>query len=221
MSSEATHNTLIGIDAGNVVFQSLCCYVLTTIYRQSRVKKIQQLYLINLAATEIFANFVLLTRDVVNLKVHLLQPGKVRDVYKTFFWCINMFYVTGVSYVYICAMFYITGDRLCLVMFPMSYRSRMTIKRAKVLILSTWVIGIAIGIGFFVFTYFKFDYVRKKAKISKKMSVYVLSSLYATYLIFATITYILIFLRYLLIEKRLNSYNGVVNNRPSTTVRRQ
>ena len=217
MSSETTRNTLIGIDAGNVVFQSLCCYVLTTIYRQSRVKKTQQLYLINLAAIETFSNALLMARDVVNLKVGRLQPGKVRDVHKTFFWCMNMFYVTGVSYVYLSAMFCITGDRLCLVLFSSNYRCKMTIKRAKRLILSTWVIGIGIGIGFFMLTYFKFDYVRKEAKISKIMSVYVLSTLYAVYLVFVVVAYVSITLKYLIIERRMSLSQAAISHRPSTT----
>ena len=68
MSNWYTRSTLIGIDVGNVVFQIICCYLITTIYRKSQLKKTQQLYLINLAAIEAFANTFLMVRDVVNLK---------------------------------------------------------------------------------------------------------------------------------------------------------
>ena len=129
MSTEATRNILISIDAGNIVFQTLCCYLLTSIYRTSRHKTPQQLYLINLAGVEVFANAFLLARDVVNQNV---QRGTVKtsseDMFKKFFWCMNMFYVTGVSYLYVSAMFYLTADRLCIVVFQSTYQCKMTIR---------------------------------------------------------------------------------------------
>ena len=47
------------------------------------------------------------------------------------FWCMNMGYVTGVSYVYISAMFFITGDRLCLVLFPLMYKRYWNVRTAQ------------------------------------------------------------------------------------------
>ena len=206
MSNWTTRSTLIGVDVFNLLFQSLCCYLLTSIYQGSQHKKNQQIYLINLSMVEIFANSFLLVRDVVNLR--RLHPDNSTGVYDTVFWCMNMLYVTGISYVYILAMFYITGDRLGLILCSLKYKWFMNIKKAKKLITWTWVISISIGFFFCLLTYFKFDYVRNKAKISKIMAVYVLSSFYVLYLVFAVISYILIFAKYLITERRLSTSQG-------------
>ena len=79
-----------------------------------------------------------------------------------------------------------------------------------------------IGVGFFLLTFFKFDYVRKEAKISRIMSVYVLSFLYALYSLFAVATYSAISVKYLVAERRLMlSQLQISDNRPTTTATNQ
>ena len=206
MSTWTTRSMLIGIDVFNVLFHSLCFYLLISIYQRSQHKKNQEIYLINLSTAEVISNFFLMVRDVVNLR--RLSPNNSTGVYDTVFWCMNMFYVTGISYVYILAMLYITGDRLALVLCSLKYKWFMNPKRAKKLVVWTWVISISIGFGFCLLTYFKFDYVRNKAKISRIMAVYVLSLFYASYLVFAVTTYVLIVVKYVITQGRLTTSKG-------------
>jgi amino acid transporter len=89
------------------------------------------------------------------------------------------------------------------------------------LIISTWVVWIFTGVGSFLLTFFKFDYVRKEAKISKIMSVYVLSSLYAIFSVFVITSYILIFIKYTFFQKRLHNSQEVGRKRIPTDQQRR
>ena len=101
-SNITTRSILIGLDVFNCIFQVMCCYLLVVILIKSQQKKSQQIYILNLAISELFASLFLTARDVINLM--RLYPENVRlgQIDRTF-WIMNMFFVTAVKYIYISA----------------------------------------------------------------------------------------------------------------------
>ena len=101
-----TKSTLITLDVINIIFQSFCCYILFLLYKKGTRNSCNQLFLLNLAFSELYANVVLSVRDVFNLSIELRND---KHVVRKIFWCLNVYFVTGVSYIYILAMCYVTG----------------------------------------------------------------------------------------------------------------
>ena len=191
MASVKTRNILVALDAINFIFHGMCCYLLISKYLRMGKQSPQQLYLINLAASEILANILLVVRDIVNI----IRPLDylVPSILHTTFWCLNMAFVTGVSYIYILARFFVTGDRLLNVLFYAKYARYWCMGKTWKLIIITWMCNLVISISLSLLTYFKFNYVRYEANISKIMAVYVLTFLHGVFLIFTFFTYCVMF----------------------------
>ena len=194
MSNLTTRNILVAIDVGNCIFLALCFYLLISSYRRREQESPQQLYLVNLAASEILANILLVVRDIINI----IRPLDylVPSILHTTFWCLNMAFVTGVSYIYILARFFVTGDRLLHICLHAKYARYWYISKTWKLIIITWMCNLVISISLSLFTYFNFNYVRYEANISKIMAVYVLTFLHIIFLIFAFFTYFIMFMKY-------------------------
>lgn len=194
MSTINTRISLLALDVGNVFFLTFCCTLLIMKYLKRTHRDPQQLYLINLAASEIVANILLIVRDTANV----IRPvnSKIPSPYHTVFWCLNMAYVSGVSYIYITARFYVTGDRLLHIVLHAKYAQHWTIRRTWKILAVTWFINIFISIGLALLTYFRFDYVRYEAKISRFFAVYILTVVYLLFSVFVVVAYTLMFLNH-------------------------
>ena len=116
-SNATTRSVLIGLDVFNCIFHSLCCYLLAVIFKRSKRKKTQDLYVLNLASSELFASLFLLVRDTINFMRLYPENKRLGEVDRAF-WIMNMFFVTAIQYIYILAMIYITADRFFKVLFP-------------------------------------------------------------------------------------------------------
>ena len=68
------------------------------------------MFVLNLAASELFASMFLLVRDVINLLRLYPEHEKLGTIDRSF-WVMNMFFVTAVQYIYISAMVFIAADR--------------------------------------------------------------------------------------------------------------
>ena len=188
-----TKGTLLTLDIVNILFQSFCSYLLLVIYRRGTRTSCNQLFLLNLAFSEVYANIVLSVRDVFNLCIDLCDD---KDIVRKIFWCINIYFVTGVCYIYISAMFYITGDRLFHILLHFTYNAHWSVEKTIKLIACTWLVNVVLSLTMSLFTFFYFHYVKHEIKLSKILSVYVLSVFYGLFLVFAVATYACMFFKY-------------------------
>lgn len=187
-----TRSVLLALDIINFLFLAFCCYILALRYRRRAYNDPQELYLLNLAASAILANILLIVRDTTNL----LRPldNKIPSDLHTAFWCLNMAFVTGICYILVLARTFVTADRLMHVLLHLTYSQYWNLRKTKKLISITWFSNLSLSLGLSLLTYFKFDYVRYEAKISKMFAVYILTGVYLVFLLFVVIAYTLMFL---------------------------
>ena len=102
----------------------------------------------------------------------------------------------------LCAMFYVTGDRLYTVMAsPNKYRNFWTIRKTWILVLITWLGYVIICIAGVLGTV----YMRMLSFMNQAIMTYVGISLQCLYLVFAIITYSAIFVKYVRSSLKFNS----------------
>lgn len=205
---------LLFIEASNSILHGVGLFLLYTLYkREKRTKESSQsLYLINLAASEFLWNFLFTIRDIVKLFYYF---GYNKTELHKVFWCMSIGNATGVTYINILAMIYLTGDRLLHIALNLKYYRYWNVEKTKILIAVTWVVNILLSVGFAILMYYKFDYMRNEAQISKIMSVYVMTALYSFYLLFALFSYMSMFIRYVKSQRqvrRLAHSNSEENN---------
>lgn len=190
---------LISLDAGNLVFLTVCCYLLIQKYRRKLTKDPQEIYLINLAASEILASFFLLARDAVLIQ-RLFDVQNIKFLERVF-WCLNIAYVSGVAYITIFARFFVTGDRMLHILLSIRYEQYWNVKKTWKLITITWIGNILLSITLAVSMHYHYEYFKKN--IRKIISVYILTILYVAFLVFVIVAYTLMFMRHA--RPRVNS----------------
>ena len=214
-SNLITRSCLLAFDTGNLLFLLLCCYLLISKYNSGRRKNPQQLFLINLATSSILTNLFLMIRDAINVARFDRQSNHnittreyiIQEYYNVHslhgsFWCLNMGYTTGISYIYILARFYLTGDRLLHISLHMRYAQYWNIRKTWKLMIVTWLVGLSISIGLALYMYSDYVYVRLEAKISRMFAIYVLSSIYFVFAVFVVIAYYRMFILYARSKRR-------------------
>lgn len=101
---------------------------------------VQQLYIINLSASEICFSVLWLSYDLPDL-----IPGHKRvniiDLIERYRLYIKICIYSSVVFVFYCIMIYITCDRLVATKFALKYRVYWNRKRAKVLVSATWFVA--------------------------------------------------------------------------------
>lgn len=199
---------LLSIEAGNCLLHVIGLYLLFHVYR-GEPKDTQKLCLINLAFSELMWNSVLVVRDMIKI-FHLL--GYSQNALNTAFWCLSMFLATGVTYINISAMFYLTADRLMQILLHLRYAEYWNVGKTRIVFIITWSFNILLSITALTYTFYNFEYVRHEIKLSKILSVYVMTSLFFIYILFAMFTYFTLFCVYVKSEQkyfRKHSSSGV------------
>ena len=102
----------------------------------------------------------------------------------------------------IVALVFVTGDRLLYIRYNTKYTAYWNIDRVWRLLVVSWSCALSIGIAFSLLMYFKYDYVRFEARINRAMTVYALSVLNTIYLVFAVVSYVIMFLHYSASQRR-------------------
>ena len=141
----------------DIVLHSGGIYLLVSCNRRGR-ESVQQLYIINLSVTEICFSvlwlFVIPISKLVSICDNL--SAIVKDIQHYAIMCIY----TLVAFVFYATMIFITLDRLLAIKFALKYRIYWNIKRAKNLILVTWITGGLLFLSIVMcheFTGFEFD----------------------------------------------------------------
>ena len=126
----------------NVFLHSFGSCVLIYLYNRSR-QKAQQLYLIHLSISECLMNLLESIRIItkfVSLKGYMLHEIEMFRHY------ILIVSFTGVSFVFYIDMIYLTLDRLMVIMLNLKYTKYWNEKKAKYLLLVTWIIAFTIAV---------------------------------------------------------------------------
>lgn len=185
---------VLAIEVGNLLLHSLGFRLLLNLKQN---KENQRLFLLNLTCSEILWNLLLVVRDIYLISKLV---GGASSSY-TALWCLNMAFSTGVTYIYILAMFYLTLDRLLHITLHMRYTQYWCKRNTKILFAITWISNIALSIVLALLTYYELDYVM--TKIHMFVSIYLWTIMNIIYLVFAMVTYLTLFILHLKSERKI------------------
>ena len=175
----------------NFVASTLGVIILTLTDKHPH-KTTQHILLINIAATEGVLNMLRVVYLFLILQgVHFPEPHvRVTNVNIA-----SVFGATGIHYIHHLGMFYLTFDRLLLVIFPFKYNNYCTRGRAKKLLACTWSINLLLSlvlsvvlkyVGYSCFNVVTYDV----------MFTYIPAFFNVVFLLFALIVYSLMFIKF-------------------------
>ena len=188
--------TLNGI---NICLHLFGCCLLQVVYKNGN-KTAQQLYLINLSLNEAITNIFYLSANILLILLYTnFSKNTAGNIWETlgYIFIIN---ITGVYLSYFLAMFYLTCDRLLHVLLNFRYPMYWTINKARKLLIVTCVVNCVISLTFAIINSFIRSMI-VKAKLINSLYNYVPAFLYPIFLIFAPITYITMFFKF--VQSRL------------------
>ena len=145
---------MLTIEIGNILLHSFGLFLLTSLYKR-RHRRSQELYLLNLAWSELLWNIFAAAKDTISML--LLHGDGNNNGLSHAYICINMVGATGINYIHICAMLYFTGDRLFHILLHARYAEYFNTRKIWTLIIGTWVTNIIISITFFLISYFHIE----------------------------------------------------------------
>ena len=128
---------LLFLNLLNVFFHSIGVYLLTSMYPTCK-RRIQQIYLINLSLTECLINLLEICRIISGIIPCKHSHVNIVDESRHYTLIVSF---TGVSIVYYFDMVYLTFDRLMDVALNIKYPIYWNEKKAKYLLMTTWLIG--------------------------------------------------------------------------------
>ena len=167
----------------NVSLHSVGFYLLFCTYKRGS-KTVQKLFLINLSLTECIINFIkflLLADNLIN-----------NDNNEYVIQYVMLVLGSGLYYIYMLTMFFITADRLFGALFPIQYITSVTTSIATRLLIGTWCVNILISVSIAL--------MRKLLTMQVHEIyfplIYVIGALNVIYLVFGIITYSIIFWKY-------------------------
>ena len=184
----------ITLYAINICPYLLGCYLLQVGYNNGR-KTVQQLYLINLSLNEAITNIIFLLLPILDIVSYFNISEKTSynvDVSRMYIYIIGF---TGFYWSYVLAMFYLICDRLLHVLLNYRYPMFWTISKARKLLIVTGFVNCAISLTFALIYYFTRSIIQRTTLINSLL-IYVPTVLSTTFLIFALVTYIVMFFKF-------------------------
>ena len=182
---------IAAIDFINIILHVVGVILLIILYHNGD-QSYQHLYILNLGCADLIWN-------VIAASISILEIVASKDYHTRFAVWTALW--TGINYNVICAMFYITGDRLLQVCLNLKYELYWSAKKTSILIIVTWFINVTISTCFAVTCAVGAPYSlplrpRLVDKIYGIVDSYVSPCLQVLYLIFASATYIVMFAKY-------------------------
>ena len=170
-----------------IILHSVGIYFLISSNRHDR-NYTQQLYIINLSVTEIWFNVLWLLMLPLS-KLFTISDSVsaiIKDVQHYVMICIY----TMVAFVFYATMIFITLDRLVAVKLALKYRIYWNTKRAKYLVLGTWLVGCLLFLCILVI------YESTGIEFNTPIHLYLYTPINFAFIILATFTYVFIFRQY-------------------------
>lgn len=188
---------LLTVAAGNVFLHGIGLSLLLILNKRDQDDS-QTLFLINVACSELICNILLVVRDIIEIA---MQSGYMSTTLMSLFFCLNFALATGISYLTIMAMFYITGDRLLHILLHLRYSQYLNVEKTRQLLFCTWFLNMTISFVFSLLTYVDVNFVFKQAHLGKVFTAYVANILHLAYFVFAIFTYLAMFRVYARTER--------------------
>ena len=193
---------LLVLSSINVVLHALGTSLLVSLYRTCQYKE-QQVYLIHLSISECLINLL----EVLRISIDLLKlTGEARSITEEVRYYTLILSFTGISIVYYCDMMYLTLDKLMDIVLNIKYSLYWNVRRARLLLTMTWVIGLSSSVVVSVcHYYFKFDW-------KSAFFVYFYPIIEFAFILLAVVTYGFIFRKYTQAHRRIPGVSGVSLN---------
>ena len=175
----------------NVVLHSIGIYFMACIYRNGQRTSPQQLYLMNLGCTEVVINFFVFVIRVLFVVYLYHHSHRISAI---------IYYLTNIIfsvliYLYISAIFYLTADRLFCVLLNIRYPILWTHKKARNLIIITWIVNLLICLVTSLIFYFSPQMI-SGGTFYGIIGILAPTVLLCSFLVFAVIAYTIMFWKY-------------------------
>ena len=174
---------LIVLNVLNLLCHSTGTYLLISVYKKGK-KTVQQMLLINLSITELVISLPILAEEALDY-VSSSHTAPAQTAKHIIYVAINVLFCS-----YYTSMFYITADRFFGVMLNIKYPLYWSVKKTKVLLLST---ALLISIGIVALTV---TYKYRPFHYTRIFTLYVHSVLNVAFLLLSISTYAYIFYKY-------------------------
>lgn len=171
----------------NFLIHIFGCYLLASIFREGN-GNIQLVYLLNLGISEAVINFLGILLTPLS-SFGTFSTATISATHQVQY-SIMIVLETGVLLVYYLCMVYITLDKLFEVKLNIKYPIYMNERRAKYLMIVTWIA--CLGFGSFVCIWFH----TVKNKLEEPFVKYVYPTLDIGYLVLASVSYVIIFQKF-------------------------
>ena len=184
---------MISIEGLNILLHATGLSLLISIYKRHE-NDTQGLYLINLASSELLWNLVAILKDIPILNWYLTGNCSLKRLALS----IDIALATGIEYDVILAMCYYTGDRLLQILLHARYEEYWSTRKLMILISVTWMCNVVMSFIFAMLYHYK----HKTCEVCLVMARYVSPPLMFIYLVFAVMTYSILFNLYKKSERR-------------------
>ena len=175
---------LLAMNLLNLMSHCCGCYLLTCIYTHGRTTTTQLLFLIHLSFIEAIRNLLSVFIGIFDFSIfHDTVCSVIQDY-------IDSIYSTTFYILYYMSMYYLTLDRLLAVRLNLRYSLCCTTRKAKYILVATWLFGITIGLSSVLIS----NGQESISYESYKISVYLSCGI--GYIIIAVVTYIMLFKKY-------------------------
>ena len=185
----------------NIVMHGVGTWLLLCTYIR-RQKSTQTLYLINLALAELIRNMLLLIWNSV-----VVVSSTYKVCLATECWYVYVFLVSGVFYNYMVSMYYITGDRLLHIILNVKYPVYWSVGKTKRLSICTWVFCLTINTSLTLVYHF----IYKSTMYKDILVVYIPCALFIVYVLFAILTYTVMFLKFARSRRNTAPHSSLFN----------
>ena len=196
---------LLPLEILNSIAHGIGSYLLISLHKSERRKTTQRVCLINLSVNECAWNILVTIRGIIKIIDNYCYDDQRFDLA---FWCIDAFIGTGGNYIIISSMFLLTVDRLLHVSQGLRYANDWGVNKTWKVVIGTSVVNVIIGLSTAFCCYYLPENISKVYKIIQIIN----TCLYGLYLVFAGITNIAIFKKYVKSKKRMAKYSSTKSN---------
>ena len=201
--------SFVALGVFNILLHSIGLILLLQTLRKSKETP-QHLYLINLSVTEVAKNVTI--ELIVVFRLLMVWWPTARETFNTLFMYTTYVSFTSMYYLYFCAMFFITTDRLLAVVCNLRYKIIWNLHRTKLLIVSAWAVALLVILPSFTAVYFL---VGVRGLLEDLLLYFIPSMLNVVFLCFAVMTYFIMFRTYITSKVRIKTLRKLSNH--STT----
>ena len=181
---------LIILDSSNILLHGLGLSLLISLYNKCE-KTVAQLYLLNLSISKLLKNLIYLLYDAM----YITYLSRTKDIYYIIIY-LQLITGTVIYWLYLFAVMFLLVDRLAIVLLNMRYSIIWNIRKARILITTSWFF--CVSVSFLAFT-LVYNYIGAKEltryNITLKITYYIAIIFNGLFYIFAVLSYIIMFVK--------------------------